>query len=135
MKSPLLSTNPIASDLGLLLLRIVSGGVMLTHGYPKFQKILAGNMQFGDPLGLGQASSLYFSTFAEFVCSILIVLGLFTRLATIPLIINMTVVFFIVHAADDFGKKEMPLLYLGMFIVLFFMGSGRFSLDRNIYKG
>lgn len=135
MRSTFLSSSPIASDLGLLLLRIVSGGGLLTHGYPKFQKILAGSTQFGDPIGLGQATSLYFSTFAEFVCSILIVMGLFTRLATIPLIINMAVAFFIVHAADDFGKKEMPLLYLGMFLVLFFTGPGRFSLDRNIYKG
>ncbi|MHB1177880.1 MAG: DoxX family protein [Daejeonella sp.] len=135
MRSALLSSGSIASDLGLLLLRIVSGGGLLTHGYPKFQKILSGNMQFGDPIGLGQATSLYFSTFAEFVCSILIVLGLFTRLASIPVIINMAVVFFIVHAADDFGKKEMALLYLGMFLVLFFTGPGRFSLDRNIYKG
>lgn len=135
MNPTFLSSNPIASDLGLLLLRFVSGGALLTHGYPKFQKILAGNTQFGDPIGLGSATSLYFSTFAEFLCSILIVLGLFTRLATIPLIINMTVIFFIVHAADEFGKKEMPLLFLGMFLVLFFTGPGRFSIDKNIYKG
>jgi putative oxidoreductase len=135
MRSPLLSPNPIASDVGLLILRLVSGGILLTHGYPKFQKILSGNMQFGDPIGLGQASSLYLSTFAEFACAILVLLGLFTRLATIPLIINMMVAFFIVHVADDFGTKEMSLLFLGMFIVLFFTGPGRFSLDRNLFKG
>ncbi len=91
-------------------------------------------MKFGDPLGLGSATSLHLSAFAEFVCAILIILGLFTRLATIPLIINMAVVFLIVHSVDDFGTKEMSLLYLGLFLTLFFTGPGKYSADRAIWK-
>ncbi|HQT24340.1 MAG: DoxX family protein [Sphingobacteriales bacterium 17-39-43] len=134
MKSPFLSSAPLANDLGLLFLRVVSGAVMLTHGYPKFQKILEGNLKFGDPVGLGQVPSLYLSTFAEFLCAILVIIGLYTRLSLIPLIINMSVAFFIAHAADDFGTKEKSLLFLGMFIVLFLTGSGRFSIDNKINK-
>jgi len=134
IKSSFLSANAIASDFGLLILRLISGGALLTHGYPKFQKVINGDMQFGDPLGLGQATSLYLSAFAEFVCAILIVLGLLTRLASIPLIINMAVAFTIVHGADDFGTKELSLLYLGMFLTLFFTGPGKYSVDRGIFK-
>ena len=119
-------------DFGLLLLRLVSGGIILTHGFPKLQKIISGNLQFGDPIGLGQETSLYLSTFAEVVCALLVVLGLFTRIALIPLLINLSVAFFIVHATDDFGTKELPLLFLGMFVVLFFTGAGRFSFDRRL---
>lgn len=134
MKSPFLSSAPLANDLGLLFLRIVSGAVMLTHGYPKFQKILAGDLKFGDPIGLGEIPSLYLSTFAEFLCAILVIIGLYTRLSLIPLIINMSVAFFIAHAADDFGTKEKSLLFLGMFIVIFLTGSGRFSIDNRLNK-
>jgi len=134
MKSPFLSSAPLANDLGLLFLRIVSGAVMLTHGYPKFQKILAGDLKFGDPIGLGEVPSLYLSTFAEFLCAILVIIGLYTRLSLIPLIINMSVAFFIAHAADDFGTKEKSLLFLGMFIVIFLTGSGRFSIDNRLNK-
>jgi putative oxidoreductase len=134
MKSPFMSSGPLANDLGLLILRILSGAVLLSHGYPKFQKILEGNLQFGDPVGIGQVPSLYLSTFAEFLCAILIIIGLFTRLSLIPLIINMSVAFFIVHAADDFATKEKSILFLGMFIVLFLTGPGRFSIDNKIYK-
>ena len=134
MKSPFMSSGPLANDLGLLILRILSGAVLLSHGYPKFQKILEGNLQFGDPLGIGQVPSLYLSTFAEFLCAILIIIGLFTRLSLIPLIINMSVAFFIVHATDDFATKEKSILFLGMFIVLFLTGAGRFSIDNKIYK-
>ena len=134
MKSPFMSSAPLANDLGLLFLRIVSGAVMLTHGYPKFQKILTGDLKFGDPIGLGQIPSLYLSTFAEFLCAILVIIGLYTRLSLIPLIINMSVAFFIAHSADDFGTKEKSLLFLGMFIVLFLTGPGRFSIDNKLNK-
>lgn len=134
MKSTFLSSAPLANDLGLLFLRIVSGAVMLTHGYPKFQKILSGDLKFGDPIGLGEIPSLYLSTFAEFLCAILVIIGLYTRLSLIPLIINMSVAFFIAHAADDFGTKEKSLLFLGMFIVIFLTGPGRFSIDDKLNK-
>lgn len=129
-----MSSGPLAQDLGLLTLRILSGSVLLTHGYPKLQKILQGNLQFGDPIGIGQVPSLYLATFAEFFCAILVIIGLYTRLSLIPLMINMATAFFIVHSADDFGIKELSLLFLGMFAVLFLTGPGRFSVDNQINK-
>lgn len=107
---------------------------MLTHGLPKLQKILAGNYQFADPIGLGPELSLILVTFAEVICAILIIVGLLTKLAAIPLIIDMAVAFFIVHQADPFGDKEITLIFLGMFLALLFTGPGRYSLDRGIFK-
>jgi putative oxidoreductase len=135
MKSIFLSASALASDFGLLILRLFAGCGILTHGYPKLQKVMEGNTQFADPLGIGQAPSLYLSTAAEFVCAILILLGLFTRISASLLIINLAVAFFIFHSADSFGAKEMPLMYLGMFLTLFFTGPGKYSLDRNVLKG
>ena len=132
MKRFFFSSSPLSLDFGLLLLRLLSGGVILTHGLPKLQKILSGNLQFGDPVGLGQETSLYLSAFAEVVCAILVILGLLTRIALLPLIINLSVAFFIVHATDDFGTKEPALLLLSMFVVLFFTGPGQFSIDRQL---
>jgi putative oxidoreductase len=134
MKSTFFSSRPLSSDFGLLLLRLISGGVILTHGLPKLQKILAGNFQFADPIGLGAEASLYFSAFAEVICALLVVLGLLSRIALIPLLINLSVAFFIFHAADNFAIKELPLLFLGMFLVLFFTGPGRFSIDSRLGK-
>jgi len=134
MKSTFLSSGALAHDLGLLLLRIISGAVMITHGNPKLQKILQGDLQFGDPIGIGQVPSLYLATFAEFLCAILVIIGLYTRLSLIPLIINMATAFFIVHSADDFGIKELSLLFLGMFLVLFLTGPGRYSVDNKLNK-
>lgn len=107
---------------------------MLTHGYSKLQKLLAGDFQFADPFGLGPGVSLGMAVFAEFFCSILLILGLGTRLATIPLIVTMLVAAFIAHGADPFAKKEMALLYLVSYIVLLFSGAGKISVDQLLEK-
>jgi putative oxidoreductase len=103
--------NLSAAHVCLLLLRVGSALIILTHGFPKFSKIIAGNFAFADPLGLGSATSLVLSTFAEFGCAILLLLGAATRLAAIPLIINMMVIAFVAHANDTFGKKNYPYCY------------------------
>ena len=105
---------------------------MITHGLPKLTNMLAGTSKFGDPFGMGSNLSLGLTVFAEFVCSILLILGLATRLALIPQIITMAVAAFVVHATDPFGKKEMALLYLVVLVALFIMGPGKYSVDNAI---
>src|SRR5687768_3742038 len=96
-------------DVWLLILRILVASFMLSHGLPKFYKLMAGGeIEFRDPIGLGPAASLTLTAFAEAVCSTFILIGLGTRIAVIPLIITMAVVSFIVHGEDPFAKKELP---------------------------
>lgn len=123
-------------DIGLLLLRLGFGALMiLEHGWPKLQRILAGNLdQFGDPIGLGPELSLLLVTFAEFLCAILLMFGLFTRWALIPLIIAMLVAVFVANWGDPLSDKELGLLYLTAFFCLLFTGPGWYSLDRVIRK-
>lgn len=66
---------------------------------------------------------------AEFFCSILLILGLGTRIVLIPLIIAMTVVAFMVHGSDPLSEKESALLFLIPFLTLFITGPGKYSLD------
>ena len=125
--------RPIASPAALhgwlLVLRVAVAGMMLTHGLPKLNNLLAGDWSFGNPLGLGSELSLALTVFAEVGCSLLIGLGFLTRLATLPLLFTMLVAFFIVHGDDPFGKKELPLLYALVFATLFFTGPGQYSVD------
>lgn len=118
-----------------LILRLSLGGLMLVqHGYPKLMNIVDGNMGFADPFGIGTSASLVFTVFAEFICSILIILGLGTRLASIPLIATMLVVVLVIHLHDGMEKQEHGLVYLLPFIALLFMGSGKFSLDAILNR-
>jgi len=120
------------NDIGLLILRLVFGGIMLFgHGWGKMVKLFTGNPnQFADPFGLGAPFTLGIASFAEVGCALLIVLGLFTRWATVPLIITMLVAALMIHGADPFGKKELALVYLAAFTALAFTGAGEYSLDK-----
>lgn len=124
-------TNALKNDLGLALLRIVSSGFLLTHGIPKFQKLISGSFEFADPIGIGATPSLFLMVLAEFVCPILMIIGFKTRWAAIPPAIGMAVAGFIHHSADPFGTKEKPLLFLIIFITIFLMGPGRYSVDKK----
>lgn len=119
------------SHIGLAFLRIVASGLMMTHGFPKFQKLLSGNFEFANPLGIGEAPSLFLAVIGEFIAPILIIVGYKTRFAAIPVIITMLVAAFIVHAADPFGKKEFALLYAVMFTAILLLGPGKYSLDKK----
>jgi len=107
---------------------------MLTHGWPKLQKMLSGDFGFADPIGLGSTFSLILTTAAEFGGALLILFGLGTRLVSIPLMFTMLVAAFLVHGGDPFKKQEFPLLYFAIYLALFFLGSGKFSLDSILRK-
>lgn len=107
--------------------------MMLSHGFPKFQRLLAGNLKFGDPLGIGSELSFVLVVFGEFACSILLILGLFSRFAAFPLIIPMLVAFAITHGDDPFSTQEKPLLYFVVFVVLLIAGPGNLSMDKKLF--
>ena len=91
--------NEQLTDVALLLLRIAFGGAMiLGHGWSKLLRLFSGDpIQFADPFGLGPTASLALAAFAEFLCSLLVISGLFTRWALIPLMFTMLVAIFAVH--------------------------------------
>ncbi|MDD7915352.1 DoxX family protein [Polaribacter ponticola] len=117
----------------LLILRVVIGIFMLTHGWGKMETLFSGEpIQFPDPMGIGATFSLALAVFAEVLCSVLIIIGLGTRLASLPLIITMLVAAFIVHANDGFGKQEFALLYGVIYLTIALIGAGKYSLDYLI---
>jgi putative oxidoreductase len=129
----LFNTSPSSStvSLALLIARVGFAVLMLTHGYPKLLSLLSDEpVQFPSLFGLSGTASLALAVFAEFFCSILLLIGLATRLAVIPLIVTMTVAAFHIHAADEFSKQEPAIHYLIGYIVLLIAGSGNYSLDN-----
>ncbi|MCY7329741.1 MAG: DoxX family protein [Saprospiraceae bacterium] len=135
MFSNLRSSLPLSLDWASLLLRIAFGGLMAgLHGWGKFQSYSEKAADWADPIGVGAPTSLALAIFGELVCGILIMLGLLTRLATIPAIITMLVAVFFVHWNDPLADKEHALLYFFAYAAIFFLGSGRYSLDAVLAK-
>lgn len=119
------------TDLGLLLLRVGIAGMMLTHGIPKINLLFESPVKFADPIGLGETTSLILTLLGEVLAPILILIGFKTKYAAIPAAITMFVAAFIVHVADPLKVKEMAILYLICFLVIFFTGAGKYAVDGS----
>lgn len=127
-------TKYLNGHLALLVGRIAFAVLMLTHGLPKLAALFSGDpVQFPAVFGMSAELSLTLAVFAEVICSLLLLVGLGTRAATIPLIVTMLVAVFSIHAADAFAQKELAVLYLVAFVIFFVAGSGKYSIDHLLY--
>ncbi len=128
------------ASVGLLLYRLIFGCFMLFgHGWGKVMSFGEKASTFPDPLNLGNGVSMAAAVFCEVICAALVVLGLATRIAVIPLVFTMAVAAFLIHGGDAFfmaggAAKEPALVYLTAFGLLFFTGAGNFSLDAILGK-
>lgn len=118
----------------LLFARIIFGFLFLTHGIAKIFFYSQTPDSFPDPLGFGNALSLWLVLFAEVVCSIGFMLGALFRLCLVPMIFTMCIAFFVIHAGDPLTAKEPSLMYLTLFVLLFITGPGKYSIDGIVRR-
>ncbi len=127
-------------SVGILVLRVGFGCMMLFgHGLGKVSLLGSEELKFPAVLPIGPMGNLLLAIFAEVVCSALLVAGLFTRWAAVPLVITMSVAAFSVHINDPLfmqgaqgPTKEPALLYLIPFTTILITGGGGFSLDAIV---
>lgn len=127
-----LSSNK--SSILLLWTRIVIGILFLNHGIEKWMAFEQLTDTFPNPIGLGSTLSLILVIFAEVFCSFGFIFGIFYRLALIPMITSMCIAFFLVHNGMPLASKELSLLYLITFVLMFIAGPGRFSADNIMIR-
>ena len=118
--------------LALLVMRLVLGAVMVAHGYHKVFGGLQHHAHFVASLGLPGWWG-YLSSFAEFFGGILVLLGLFTRIAALAICIDMGVAIWKVHFHNGLtgqGGYEFPLALAALAFALIFLGAGPIALDH-----
>lgn len=119
--------------LALLALRAILGVVMIGHGYGKvFQGGLSRHVHVVAGLGLPGWLG-YCSSFAEFFGGILVVIGLFTRCASLAILIDMAVAIWKVHWKNGMfgrGGYEFPLTLLAIAFALILFGAGPVAIDH-----
>ena len=118
--------------LALLVMRLALGAVMFDHGYHKVFGGLHHHAQFVASLGLPAWTS-YLSSFTEFFGGLLILLGLFTRVAAFAICINLSVAILKVHLHNGLignGGYELPLAVATLAFALIFFGGGPIAFDH-----
>ena len=118
----------------LLAARLVFGILLMTHGIAKWQNFDTLSAGFPDPLGVGSQTSLALAIFGEVICPLGFITGTLYRLALLPMIFTMCIAFFSVHAGDPFAVRELAMLYLAAFALLWIAGPGRYSADYLIAR-
>ena len=118
--------------LGLLVLRLVLGIIMIAHGYTKLTP--AGFHQHANFVGhLGMPWWFaFFSTAAEDLGGLLLILGLFTRFAAIAICAELIVIILKVHWKNGLLPEhgyQFPLALAAIAFSLIFLGAGAISLD------
>lgn len=127
------ASQPVTS-FGLLILRLGFGALLMVHGYDKLVHYAEYSKQFMPFMGMSAATSLVLVIFAEFVCSLLVMIGLFTRFACIPILVTMCVALFKAHGGQVSGEGQAATLFGLAFLTLLFTGAGKYSLDAAIYR-
>lgn len=112
----------------ILAVRLFFGVLFFVHGLDKMMNFSYLSDTYPSVFGLGSYMTLMLAIFTEFCCSLFLITGLMTRVVLIPMIISMAVAFFDIHDAL-FPEGELSLIYFIVFIILFFTGPGRYSID------
>lgn len=118
--------------LALFVMRLTLGAIFVAHGYHKVFGGLHHHVQFVTSLGL-PAWSAYVSAFTEFFGGLLVLVGLFTRVAALAICINMCVAIAKVHFHNGLMGEhgyEFPLALAALAFALIFFGGGPIALDH-----
>ncbi len=119
----------VLAENGVFLLRVSVSLLMLSHGIPKALEYETLVQSFPDPLNVGTEMSAKLILFAELGGSVLLLVGLFGRFASLTLFIAMIVAAMVHHHGDPFSMRELPLLYAAVYACLTLTGPGSLSID------
>lgn len=122
-------------DLGKLLLRLTCGGILFFHGFHKVFVEVDHVKRLVEDAGLPPFLA-YGNIIGEFVAPILVIVGYKTRIGALIIVFNMFMSVVIAHRdiafkLNDFGgwMIETNVLYLMTAVVIFLLGSGKYSLS------
>jgi putative oxidoreductase len=122
-----------AQELGLLWLRVSAALFLLfVHGLPKLLHFNEQLQLIEDPFHLGPAVTLCLAIFAEVACPLLIIAGVLTRLACLPVLCVLLIAVGVVHPEWTLEQGQFAWLLLILFTAILLAGPGRLSLRLSL---
>lgn len=131
------NTNPegTLTHVSLLIFRILlSVELIVAHGLKKIGVGVSEAEQVPNPLHLPEAFNSLFADAANLVFPIFVIFGFLTRIAVLPILAVTLTGYFILHWNDALLVKDTPFMYSLCYLFLFFMGSGKYSVDYYLRK-
>jgi len=127
--------NPKIQNLTLLAFRVLlSGELIYAHGLKKLGVGVSEAEVVPNPLNLPEAFNSLFADAANLFFPVFVILGLATRIAILPILAVTLTGYFVLHFHDAPLIKDTPFMYSLSFLVLLFLGPGKYSLDYFIQR-
>lgn len=112
-------------DLGLLYLRVTASLLVLAvHGLPKVANYSSQLAAIEDPFHLGRTVSIIFAIFAEVICPPLMIVGIATRFAAVPLLLVTILALVFVHRDWSLAQGQFAWMLLILFGTIVIAGPG-----------
>ena len=130
------------SNMARLFLRLFVGVMFMQFGIRHLVNFTELCADFPTVLGISSEASLILMIIIELVCSLLILAGFLTRLATIPPIIAMIAAEYyilhdllphsLIHGLTWDQPGYLPIMFIGIYLFILLAGPGKISLDYLI---
>nr|WP_122847700.1 DoxX family protein [Pseudomonas viridiflava] len=122
-------------DWGLLFMRVsVSLLLLHVHGLPKLMHWSVEVQRIEDPFGLGGTLTLGLAVFAEVICPVLLILGVWARLACLPILAVLAVAVLLVHPEWSLEQGQFAWLLMILFAGLAITGPGPLVIGKALRK-
>lgn len=136
MLNKLFSPLPLWQDSGLAVLRIITGLLMMYHGWEIFDGAVMKDYATWNMIKTLPAplTMVYLGKGLELVTGICFVLGLFTRISAILMAVNMLFICFKIGNGKFYYQDQHSFLFAMVAMVFFFTGPVKWSLDKLWFK-
>ncbi|WP_419868458.1 DoxX family protein [Chryseobacterium sp. CT-SW4] len=131
------SSRPIGNNLDLIMLLfrvLLSVELIYAHGLKKIGVGVASAEIVPNPLGLPDVLNSFFADAANLVFPVFVIFGFLTRLAVLPILAVTLTGYFVLHFHDSPLVKDTPYMYSLSYLLILFLGAGKYSLDNIIRK-
>ncbi len=130
-----MNTERPFNDFALLIFRVaIALQLVFAHGLKKIGIGVESVEIIPNPIGLPDSINQSFAVGANIIMPLFIIIGLFTRFATIPILCITLTGYFLVHRNDPIAMKDIPFMYSICFLYLLVTGAGKYSLDYYFFK-
>ncbi|MEK6243804.1 MAG: DoxX family protein [Pseudomonadota bacterium] len=128
-----------SDDAGKLIVRLTVGGLMLLHGVSKMVDPASVTGIGGQLAAKGMPAFIAYGAYiGEVLAPLMIILGIFSRIGGLLVVVNMIFAIALVHAHQIFtlGKTgawalELQGFYLFCGLAIYFLGSGKFAVKPD----
>jgi len=112
----------------------LSSEMILVHGLKKLGLDGTAREVVPNPFHFPTAINQVLVNSADLLFPPLVLLGVLTRLSVIPILTVTLTGYFIIHWHDALPERDTPFMYSLSFLLILFLGPGKYSIDNAIHK-